>query len=183
MPKRTPNLRKLAARQRLILWLILGGIASFFLPLIPIGNGLAAQFVHIGLQLLISVLLIVCVGLLLSAEGSHPIVIILTSIVMVVPLVNLLILLRVNDSATRTLKAAGLRVGFMGVSKAEVERLLAPGVCKTCGYSLLGNTSGKCPECGTAIRPAFCGNCGYRIAEITGNACPQCGLIIQSLVT
>jgi hypothetical protein len=85
MPKRTPNLRKLAARQRLILWLILGGIASFFSPPNSYRKWIGRQFVHIGLQLLISVLLIVCVGLLLSAEGSHPIVIILTSIVMVVP--------------------------------------------------------------------------------------------------
>ena len=26
-----------------------------------------------------------------------------------------------------------------------------PGYCQKCGYSLTGNTSGVCPECGTAI--------------------------------
>ncbi|HVP13635.1 MAG TPA: hypothetical protein VMV94_20845 [Phycisphaerae bacterium] len=31
--------------------------------------------------------------------------------------------------------------------------LAAEGFCKTCGYNLTGNTSGRCPECGTAIPP------------------------------
>jgi hypothetical protein len=26
-----------------------------------------------------------------------------------------------------------------------------PGHCVTCGYDLTGNTSGTCPECGTAV--------------------------------
>lgn len=182
MARRSPNLRKLANRQRWMLWLLLGGIASVFLPFYSLGGGLSAQFIWVGLHLLIPLLLVISVGLLLSAEGTHPIVIVLTALCMVIPLANILILLRVNDSATRTLKAAGLRVGFMGASRAEVERLLAPGVCKKCGYSLEGNTSGMCPECGTAIRPAFCGNCGYRIAEVDEDACPQCGLTIRSLV-
>ena len=182
MARRTPNLRKLASRQRRILWLLLAGIASFFLPFLPLGNNLAAQFLWVGLHLVVALLVVISVGLLLSAEGTHPIVTVLTALCMVIPLVNLLILLRVNDSATRTLKAAGLRVGLMGVSKAEVEKLLAPGVCKKCGYSLEGNTSGICPECGNAARPAFCGNCGYRVAEVNGDACPQCGLAIRSLV-
>jgi len=31
-------------------------------------------------------------------------------------------------------------------------RRLTPGFCRECGYNLTGNTSGICPECGTAIR-------------------------------
>ena len=27
------------------------------------------------------------------------------------------------------------------------------GHCQSCGYSLTGNTSGVCPECGTAVNP------------------------------
>jgi hypothetical protein len=30
-------------------------------------------------------------------------------------------------------------------------RLIPPGHCKKCSYSLTGNTSGVCPECGTAV--------------------------------
>ena len=29
-------------------------------------------------------------------------------------------------------------------------RRIPPGHCQKCGYNLTGNTSGKCPECGTA---------------------------------
>ncbi len=29
-----------------------------------------------------------------------------------------------------------------------------PGVCATCGYSLTGNTSGVCPECGRTVDAA-----------------------------
>ncbi len=31
---------------------------------------------------------------------------------------------------------------------------VSPGPCRKCGYDLVGNTSGKCPECGTPIAPA-----------------------------
>lgn len=37
---------------------------------------------------------------------------------------------------------AGLRVRW---------RPVPPGHCTHCGYSLIGNTSGVCPECGTAV--------------------------------
>jgi hypothetical protein len=30
-------------------------------------------------------------------------------------------------------------------------RAIAPGACSICGYNLTGNTSGVCPECGTAV--------------------------------
>ncbi|MBN2563246.1 MAG: hypothetical protein JXQ75_20180 [Phycisphaerae bacterium] len=32
-------------------------------------------------------------------------------------------------------------------------RRCAPGLCERCGYDLTGNVSGRCPECGTAVRP------------------------------
>lgn len=28
-----------------------------------------------------------------------------------------------------------------------------PGMCRACGYDLAGNTSGRCPECGTLVPP------------------------------
>ena len=182
MARRIPNLRKLATRQRRIIWLILASIAGLFVPFAPLGNAQAAGIVYLVVQLLLALLLIINVGLLMSAQGSNPVVTVLACLFMVVPLISLLVLLRVNGTATQTLKAAGIRVGFMGASKAEVERILAPGVCKKCGYSLEGNTSGRCPECGTAIKPAFCGNCGFRVADWPEGPCPQCGLVVQPLV-
>ena len=33
------------------------------------------------------------------------------------------------------------------------DRRYPPGNCQRCGYDLTGNTSGRCPECGTTIAP------------------------------
>jgi rRNA maturation endonuclease Nob1 len=62
-----------------------------------------------------------------------------------------LVLVTINLSVTRTLRRAGLRVGFMGVRPDEIERVLNANLCRGCGYNLTGNISGICPECG---RPA-----------------------------
>lgn len=32
----------------------------------------------------------------------------------------------------------------------------APGWCEQCGYNLIGNTSGRCPECGRPLAPRAC---------------------------
>lgn len=34
-----------------------------------------------------------------------------------------------------------------------LRRRIPPGHCRACSYDLTGNTSGTCPECGTAIEP------------------------------
>lgn len=33
------------------------------------------------------------------------------------------------------------------------DRRFQPGACQKCGYNLTGNTSGRCPECGTLAKP------------------------------
>lgn len=38
--------------------------------------------------------------------------------------------------------------------KDQPERWGVEGKCESCGYDLTGNTSGKCPECGTHIGAA-----------------------------
>jgi hypothetical protein len=47
----------------------------------------------------------------------------------------------------------------------QIRRRRLPGVCHTCFYDLTGNTSGVCPECGTAISP--------RIAAAFKNKSPR----------
>jgi len=37
-----------------------------------------------------------------------------------------------------------------------------PNTCSSCGYSLFGNLSGRCPECGTLIKSARCWAAGSR---------------------
>ncbi len=36
------------------------------------------------------------------------------------------------------------------IFRKDIDRL-QPGKCRKCAYDLTGNTSGRCPECGTAI--------------------------------
>jgi hypothetical protein len=35
---------------------------------------------------------------------------------------------------------------------SHLARRIPPGHCEHCGYNLTGNVSGRCPECGTAIK-------------------------------
>src|SRR5262249_19522727 len=42
--------------------------------------------------------------------------------------------------------------------------------CQVCGYSLIANTSGICPECGTR----FCSRCGNDLLGYF-TICPECG--------
>ena len=45
--------------------------------------------------------------------------------------------------------------GFLPVARGPMVRWLRrrAGRCVTCGYSLIGNKSGRCPECGDHFRP------------------------------
>lgn len=152
MPKRSPDLRKLAKRQRWLIWLVLMGILSQFLPLFLLGQfGMIVVTILFLVHLVVYVLMIVGVVLLLVAQGSHVLVIILCGILMVAPCGNLLLLVLINMSVTRTLRRAGLKVGFLGVDPEGLERVLDPMLCTTCGYNLTGNVTGLCSECGTPI--------------------------------
>ena len=156
MAARTPDIKRLAARQRWLLWLAVVAIALQFAPLL-VGLGRSGMWIALAamaLQLVMYVVLIVGVVLLLVAQGNHIAMVIACGILMLAPCGNLLVLLLVNMSVTRTLRRAGLRVGLLGVDPKEVERIINPGLCSSCGYDLTGNTSGVCPECGVAIAPA-----------------------------
>ena len=104
-------------------------------------------------QLAVYVLMIAGVVLLLIAQGNHPVMVVLCGIVMIAPCGNLLLLLLVNMSVTRTLRRASLHVGFWSAKDEEVERTLDPLLCRGCSYNLTGNVSGICPECGCQLDP------------------------------
>jgi hypothetical protein len=36
-------------------------------------------------------------------------------------------------------------------TRSTVRKRIKKGLCLSCGYSLIGNTSGVCPECGTRV--------------------------------
>lgn len=152
LKSRTPDLRKLARRQRWMLWLILLVLVSQLLIFYPLGRyGLPAFIAISVLHAVVHILMIVGVVLLLTAQGTHLMIVILCGLLMLAPCCNLVVLALVNMSVTRTLRRAGLRVRLMGVPEEEVERVLNPDLCHGCGYNLTGNVSGYCPECGRPV--------------------------------
>lgn len=154
MKRRTPNLRTLARRQRWLIWLVGISIISQMLSFLPWGQYHLAVVIALAvLSFAIFVLMIVGVVLVLIAQGNHPLMIVVCGIVMIAPCGNLLLLILVNMSVTRTLRRAGLHVGFWGVKDEDVERILDPMLCRACSYNLTGNVSGICPECGRPLDP------------------------------
>ena len=47
-------------------------------------------------------------------------------------------------------------------------------LCPRCLYSLRGNESGVCPECGTTAPPVSCHHCGYNLTGNESGVCPEC---------
>jgi len=150
--------RALARRQRWVLWLLVANVivqlAPFYLGMLgePLFNILATLMVLTTLALMLAML--ICVVRLLTAQGTRLAVVILCAVLLLAPCANLLLLLLINMSATRTLRRAGIRVGLMGAKDEDVLRITTPNLCKGCGYDLTGNVSGVCPECGAAIPSA-----------------------------
>lgn len=176
MPKRPPDIRALAKRQKLIIWLVLASVLLQGVWLSPLAfspmmtsPGLAVVFMVV--QIVLTVLLVVGVVLTEVALRSNPVIIVFVALLMLAPCISILILLIVNQHATSALRKAGLKVGFMGARLADVERILDPRLCRFCAYELTGNISGSCPECG---HPIYCRQCGHALPPGELGACPTC---------
>ena len=152
MAKREPDIRKLAARQRWMLWLVLFSIATQFAPLLSAySSSVILDIALLLVQLAMYVLMVVGVVLILIADGTNVAIIVLCGVLTLAPCVNILVLLVMNRGVTRTLRSAGLHVGLMGVDPEEVERTINAELCTGCGYNLTGNVSGFCTECGRPL--------------------------------
>lgn len=150
--RRNIDLRLVARWQRTIIWAIVAqGILYWVVaanPALWIGPpGMLQLVLFIGAIALNAALIVQFMAAMKIALGWR----ILALILSFAPCVPLGVLLLVNDRAIRMLRAAGLRVGLMGVADAEIVRLLSTDSCRTCGYNLYGNVSGVCPECGTLV--------------------------------
>lgn len=149
------DLRKVAKRQRTLLWFVLAlvvlNVLSVVNPVVapaarPWATG--GQFV---LMIAVQLAALITIVQLLSALGVHVAWCIVCGLIMLAPCINILLLLAINQRATSALTRAGLKVGFLGVSAEQVERVLSANRCTTCGYLLVGNVSGTCPECGASL--------------------------------
>ncbi|MFQ5461417.1 MAG: hypothetical protein ACE5E5_02190 [Phycisphaerae bacterium] len=152
--KREPDIRKLAKAQRWMILLVLLNLVLQFLPplfLNAFAPGPSFMIIWGILYLGVYVLMVIGTVLLLNAQGNSLPIVIICGILALFPCVSLILLLLVNMSATRTLRRAGLRVGFMGVGGEDVERVCNPRLCSGCGYDLTGNVTGRCSECGKVI--------------------------------
>lgn len=109
----------------------------------------AAMFAGI-FYLAVSVTTIVLVGRLAYLCGYNLAVVIIACLCMVIPLIALLLVLSINSKATTLLKLTGVRVGLLGASAKEMEKLYE-GSCINCGYCVRDLKSDRCPECGTLL--------------------------------
>ena len=106
----TPRLNRIASGQRLMIYSIL---ISIFAMALQASVGSAASIVTIGA----SILSIVGVVRLSGALGNSGVVRLVSAIAMIIPLVNLLIMLRFSSLATKALRSGGYEVGLFGASQ------------------------------------------------------------------
>ena len=106
----TPRLNRIASGQRLMIYSIL---VSFFAMALQASVGSAASIVTIGS----SILSMVGVVRLSGALGNSGVVRLLSAIAMIIPLINLLVMLRFSSLATKALRAGGYKVGLFGASQ------------------------------------------------------------------
>ncbi len=155
------DLRVLARRQRGVVWLVLASIFASVLTALGLGffgatPGKSGLLAMVSMVFTVVLQLAVIFGTLqlMMALRSHVVVLVLMGLLMIHPMICLIVLVIENTRASRRLRRSGIRVGLLGAQDADVVRMLAPHVCRQCGYDLTGNVSGQCSECGVAIPKA-----------------------------
>lgn len=108
----TARLNRVASGQRLVVIAVL-----IELGLLVLGGFMRPLVLPIALAC--SIVTIVGVVRATGALGSHPVARVLYALGMMVPLLNLLVMLRVSSRCTRVLREAGYRVGLLGASARQ----------------------------------------------------------------
>lgn len=156
---RRVKLLAVAQTQRILITLVLVSLAIqgavIALPDLMARQGSLREIINLvlGLAYLLSgVAAIVFTVRLAIVSGANKVIAIIAALFMIVPCAGLLLLLRANMMATKVLRDNGVKVGFLGISPSEFNRL-RQNSCPGCGYSIEGIVTGVCPECGTPIAP------------------------------
>tara|TARA_R110002111_G_C5963484_1_gene369708 strand:+ start:352 stop:819 length:468 start_codon:yes stop_codon:yes gene_type:complete len=142
------DLIKVATRQRGLIWLILLSILAMlgFFALISVSS--VAVLIFGGFLIIFQLLALIQTFRLSAAMKSGYILPILLIFGIVIPFLGLIMLLLISGQANGLFKAAGVKIGFMGVPKSEYPKL-TKGNCPGCGYSRDGlEPLQTCPECG-----------------------------------
>tara|TARA_R110002126_G_C10194450_1_gene476264 strand:- start:66 stop:533 length:468 start_codon:yes stop_codon:yes gene_type:complete len=142
------DLIKVATRQRGLIWLILLSILAMlgFFALLSVNT--VAGLILGGLLVVFQLLALIQTFRLSAAMKSGYILPILLIFGIVIPFLGLIMLLLISGQANGLFKAAGVKIGFMGVPKSEYPKL-TKGNCPGCGYSRDGlEPLQTCPECG-----------------------------------
>lgn len=105
------QLRQIAKSQNLLMWALLAGLAAFFIAHIP----------FLGLPLVIIVVVFEIYALYQLGTALRLPLVWLMCVGMLIPCVSLLILVLVSGRASKILKAAGVRVGFMGGRAEDIK--------------------------------------------------------------
>ncbi len=131
----------------------LGGGLVFAVPgLVPGSPGTAnlienAIFWTVAAGCLLAVVL---AGRLGRATGLEKDASVMLACCAAIPFFGIFTLALLNRRATGVLRRAGCKVGFLGVAKEQMLKLI-DGACRGCGYDVRGIEGGKCPECGGEV--------------------------------
>ncbi len=113
-PEVARGFEKMALGQKLVIYAVL---LYFIAAVLRVAIGPAVLVIWAA-SLLLSLVGLV---MILSARKSHIAVKIILFLLLFVPLINILVLLRINNRATKELREAGYTVGFMGAAKREAK--------------------------------------------------------------
>lgn len=103
------------------------------------------------IQLILHFILALGVVRLARAIGYGLATCLLVLAMMLIPFINIAVVAAISMETIRLLRQAGIRAGMFGSKYREVLLQVKAMQCLKCDYNLTGNTSGRCPECGTQI--------------------------------
>jgi hypothetical protein len=109
------ELQEVAKYHRLLLWSLLAAIAAN-LAYRSLGEAFIGIFVYLAAAVL-QIFAIYKLGKSLKISRTYMLLLIVG---LFVPLLGLLILLFMHDKAMKTMKSAGIKVGFMGADPASI---------------------------------------------------------------